>query len=250
MDPVVKTISLARNKLMFDGSEFEFRAASASRPLSVAIPVMLAVESARAQVASLRSLRLPSERLQYMTSHSGRSKQQSPGKFGDRAPDSSDNKAPLPWLTRSVIGFSLVPARRCRRRPVLETLVQPFLVVEPEVSLDSGPRFRQRLVVFQVHLLIFERPPQPLDENVVHASAASVHADGNLPGRQFAGELLTGELRTLVRIENLRSAPPQGALQRLDAEVEFQAHRQSPAQDIPAEPVHHSHQVREAPRHP
>src|SRR5207248_63803 len=38
--------------------------------------------------------------------------------------------------------------------------------------------------------------------------------------RQLASELLTGELRTLIAVEDLRPAPAQGALQRLDAEFD------------------------------
>lgn len=46
-----------------------------------------------------------------------------------------------------------VDRRRC---PVLETLVQPFLVVEPEVAFNPCPRIRHRLIIFQVHLLLFQ----------------------------------------------------------------------------------------------
>src|SRR6202451_3994960 len=100
--------------------------------------------------------------------------------------------------------------------------MQPFLVVEPEIPFDPGSRLRHRLVIFQVHLLVLERSPQPLNENVVHTASPPIHADGDLPGRQLTGELLAGELRTLIAVEYLRPPPPQGAPQRLDAEVEFQ----------------------------
>ena len=87
------------------------------------------------------------------------------------------------------------PARVERGRcPVVETLVQALMVVKTDIAFDARPRFGHRCVIFQVHLLLFERPPQPLDKNVVHTSSAAIHADCDLSGLKFTGELLTGEL--------------------------------------------------------
>ena len=57
-------------------------------------------------------------------------------------------------------------------------------------------------------------------------------------------------LRALVAVKDLGPPTPQGALQRLDAKVEFHRQRQPPAQDVPAEPVHHRDQIDEALCHP
>src|SRR5947209_4033625 len=104
--------------------------------------------------------------------------------------------------------------------------MQTLLVVKAEIAFDARPRFRDRGVVFQVYLLVFERPPQPLDKDVVHTAPATVHANGNLSGLQFANEFLTGKLRPLVTVEDLGLAPAKSALQRFDTEVEFQGQRQ------------------------
>ena len=73
--------------------------------------------------------------------------------------------------------------------------MEALVVVKAEVSFDARPGFRNRLVVSQVHLFLLERPPQPLNEDVVHTASPSVHTDGDVSGLQFPRELLTGELR-------------------------------------------------------
>src|SRR6516164_769902 len=68
--------------------------------------------------------------------------------------------------------------------------------------------------------LVFQAAPQPLDEDVVHASAFAVHADRDPASLEHPGELAAGELAALVRVEDLGLAIPcQGLLQGLDAGV-------------------------------
>src|ERR1700692_1360793 len=98
--------------------------------------------------------------------------------------------------------------------------MKTLLVVEPEVLRNAGARFSYRCIVFQVHLLVFERSPQPLDKDVVHTAPPAVHADGDLPRRQLAGELLAGELRTLVAVKDVRPSPAQRRLRSFAAGVE------------------------------
>jgi hypothetical protein len=65
-----------------------------------------------------------------------------------------------------------------------------------------------------------------------------------------AGEGQARELRTLVRIEDLRFAvTSQRILQRLDAERRFHRYRYTPRQQQAAEPVEHHRQINEATRH-
>ena len=71
----------------------------------------------------------------------------------------------------------------------------------------------------QIHLLVFDRAPQPLDEHVVPPGALAIHADRDAVALEHAGEGRAGELRALVGVEDLRLAVTrQGFLQRLDAE--------------------------------
>jgi hypothetical protein len=45
---------------------------------------------------------------------------------------------------------------------------------------------------------VLHSPPQALDEDVVMAAPASVHADRDSMIRQHLGELIAGELRALI----------------------------------------------------
>jgi hypothetical protein len=47
----------------------------------------------------------------------------------------------------------------------------------------------------QVDPFVLHSPPQALDEDIVMAAPASVHADRDLVIPQYLGELLAGELR-------------------------------------------------------
>ncbi len=72
----------------------------------------------------------------------------------------------------------------------------------------------------EIHLLIFEAPPQPLDEDVVPPPPDPIHADLNSMSLQKPGEFLAGELATLIGVKDLGSPiPSDGLLHRLQAEV-------------------------------
>src|SRR4029077_16806368 len=63
----------------------------------------------------------------------------------------------------------------------------------------------------QVDPFVLHGPPQALDEDVVVAAPAAVHAD--------LGKLVAGELRPLIGIEDAGfSEPDEGLAQRLDTE--------------------------------
>ncbi len=84
----------------------------------------------------------------------------------------------------------------------------------------------------QMDRLVFERAPQPLDEDVVHAAAAAVHGDCHFGILEPAGEVEAGELAALVGIEDLRPAAGVARLiQGLDAEPGIHGVRQPPGQD-------------------
>src|SRR3954465_13961024 len=117
----------------------------------------------------------------------------------------------LPFLVTCSVGSRLVDRRRS---PIPKALMKTFLIVKPEVTFDAGSGFRHRRVVFQVHLLVFERTPQALDENVVQAASPPAHADRDRGRSQFSGNRVAGELRPLIAVEDIRPTPPQSTLQR------------------------------------
>ena len=55
----------------------------------------------------------------------------------------------------------------------------------------------------QVKILMLERPPKPLNENIVLDSTAAVHADGHVLLFQQTSKCLAGKLGPLVGVENL-----------------------------------------------
>src|SRR6266852_6212728 len=60
-----------------------------------------------------------------------------------------------------------------------------------------------------MHFLVFDRAPQPFDENIVHETTASVHRNRDACGLEPAGEGDAGELRALIGVEYLRRAVPR-----------------------------------------
>src|SRR6195256_2365888 len=95
-------------------------------------------------------------------------------------------------------------------------------IIKVEITTNRCARFSDAVVGFQIHLLIFDAAPQPLDEHVVTPSPFAVHADCNAVVGEHAGEGRPRELRTLVGIGDFRLAMlRQGILQRLDAECCF-----------------------------
>src|SRR5438034_206221 len=72
----------------------------------------------------------------------------------------------------------------------------------------------------QIHLLVFDAAPEPLDKDIIPPSPFAVHADGDVVVDQHAGEGLARELRALIRVEDLRPAVlRERLLQHLDAEL-------------------------------
>jgi hypothetical protein len=72
-----------------------------------------------------------------------------------------------------------------------------FAIVEIQISAERGTRLADAVVGSQIHLLVFDRAPQPLDEDVVAPGAAAIHADRDRILQQQGGESPTGELTAL-----------------------------------------------------
>src|SRR2546430_895515 len=102
----------------------------------------------------------------------------------------------------------------------------------------------------EIHLLVLDAAPQPLDENIVSPGALAVHADGDRVSDQYVSECRAGELTALIRVEDLRLAVArESVLQRLDAERRLHRDRDTPRQHATAEPIEHDGQVDETARH-
>jgi len=95
------------------------------------------------------------------------------------------------------------------RSPVAQGLVRAIRAVEPEVLPQAPPGLVRRPVVFQVHVLVLDAPPQTLREDVVERPTASIHADRHTRLLQLCDPLAAGELAALVRVvEDRRLGKP------------------------------------------
>jgi len=74
-------------------------------------------------------------------------------------------------------------------------LVRPLAVVELKPQRNAPPCLGHGLVRLQVHLLVFETPPKPLDKDVIEPSTPAVHADLNAGLLEQAGEKLARKLK-------------------------------------------------------
>jgi hypothetical protein len=123
-------------------------------------------------------------------------------------------------------------------------------IVKAEVTADRGAGLGDRVVGFQINLLVFGRSPQALDEHIVSPGSFAIHADGNAGFEKNISEAGAGELAALIRIEDVRpSVTGQSFIQRLDAELRFHGDRQPPGENPAAEPVDDGCQIDEAARH-
>src|SRR5258707_13219373 len=130
--------------------------------------------------------------------------------------------------SRRLAEVSLVwcsPAERLMRTPQIIP-VEEF--AKAALLFDAVGRWAQ------IDPFVLHGPPQALDEDVVVAAPASVHADLDPMIPQHLGELVAGELRPLIGIEDAGLAEPnEGLAQSRDTESRRHRVRQPPGQHPP-----------------
>ena len=95
-----------------------------------------------------------------------------------------------------------------------------FFIVEANPVAQALAEFGTAGERMQVKVVMFDGPPQTLDEDVVLASAAAVHADGDAVVLEDLGERGAGKLGALIGVEDVR--PPiaaEGFLKRFNTEI-------------------------------
>ena len=70
-------------------------------------------------------------------------------------------------------------------------------VVEGDPGSEPGARFAPVSIVLEVDVLVLQRAPQPLDENVVEETTAPVYRDADASPFEGSGEGLARELAAL-----------------------------------------------------
>jgi hypothetical protein len=84
-----------------------------------------------------------------------------------------------------------------------------LLVVEKEVYFSPPYRLCDIGVVLEIYLFVFDRSPEPLNEDVVEDSSFPVHADGNMAVFQRVRKILARKLGSLVGVEDFRACDGQ-----------------------------------------
>ena len=77
-------------------------------------------------------------------------------------------------------------------------------VIEGQISTDACSGLRHGFVGVEIDLLIFDRPPKPLDEDIVSPCALAVHRDGDFSLLQYRREVdgcELGPLDALLRVK-------------------------------------------------
>ena len=64
--------------------------------------------------------------------------------------------------------------------------MRPLAVVKVQISANRRARLADAVIGAQINLLVFDRFPEPLDEDVVAPRALAVHADRDLVVDQHA----------------------------------------------------------------
>ena len=123
-----------------------------------------------------------------------------------------------------------------------------IVIFDPAANAD--PRLAAGLKGMQVDALVFERAPQPLNEDVVHPAALAVHRDPDTSIFQHIGEGDAGELAALVGVEDLRRPVTRKCLfQGRHTKVRIKRVRQPPRQNLAARPIHDRDQIEKAAPH-
>ena len=86
---------------------------------------------------------------------------------------------------------ALAPYRH--RCAVAQRLVKTGLVVESDPFADAGFGLAAVAVALEIDVFVLERPPQPLDEDIVHPAPAPIHRDLDASLSEHASEGLAGE---------------------------------------------------------
>ena len=82
--------------------------------------------------------------------------------------------------------------------------MQPLSIVKLKISAQANDGLRRGFVITDVDVFVFHAPPEPFDEDVVQRSASPIHTDGDLVLFENPGKRIARELRTLIRVEDLR----------------------------------------------
>ena len=115
--------------------------------------------------------------------------------------------------------------------------VRPSVIVEAHPGFDAPARIAAAGEGVQVDALVFQRPPEALDEDVVKEAPAPIHRDAHAGILKALRPGPGGELASLIGVEDLRRPVAlQRFLQGVDAELCLHGVGEPPRQHLAACP--------------
>jgi hypothetical protein len=90
-------------------------------------------------------------------------------------------------------------------RPAAEDRVGSIGIIVADPTSDPGSCLAAALKGIEEDAFVFQRSPQPFNEDVVHPAATTVHRYADIGVLQGVGKGKAGELRALIRVEALYS---------------------------------------------
>lgn len=123
-------------------------------------------------------------------------------------------------------------------------------VVESKVREKSTVEIIAVIINVQVNMLVLDRAPQPLDENIVDGPSPAIHADLYGMVFQTVDIHIGGELAALIRVDDLWfSILGNGLFNGLYAPLGGHGITQAPSHHIARMHVYDGEQLHEAPCH-
>jgi len=117
--------------------------------------------------------------------------------------------------------------------------VWPYMAVPPQESGKADFSLPAIAVGMQIHLLVFDRSPQSLQQDVVEAALFPRPADLDYISLQPAHEISGGELAALVGVEDFwPAAASHRYLQSIETLLCVQAVGGLPAEHVAGEQIH------------
>ena len=133
-----------------------------------------------------------------------------------------------PWLVFCEASGSLCermrqPIVNLIRCAVVKRRMSALFVVKANPAAQAVAKLGTTAERMQVKVVMFDGPPQTLNEDVVLTSAAAVHADADALVLENLSKTVAGKLGALIRVEDFRLAiAAQGLLEGLNTEIRFQ----------------------------
>src|SRR6266851_6929472 len=78
------------------------------------------------------------------------------------------------------------------RRSSVKARMRALAIVEFQIAADRGACLADAVVGSEIDLFVFDRAPEPFDEDVVAPGSLAVHADGDSVRQEQAGEVGAG----------------------------------------------------------